>query len=186
MSGSQQHLAWRAALVARYPGLFDVPIGGRVLAPGSPTCGDGWRDLVERTVRRIADAASGAPSGSMLSIVQIKEKFGTARFYWSGTGLDDATMAAVEEAVALGEARSACTCETCGEPGRLHDWKGWLLTACPDHARGDVVPREPGWEGITIVRGYKDGRVWLHSCRRYDRDKDSFTDVDPATLGIEE
>ena len=186
MSGNQQHLTWQAALVAQYPALFDLRIDGRVLAPGYPTVEDGWQDLVERTVGRIAAIAAGAPSGSSLSIVQIKQKYANLRLYWSGTGLGDEITSAIEEAVALGEARSACTCETCGEPGRLHDWKGWLLTACPEHARGDVVPREPGWEGITIVRGYKDGRVWLHSCRRYDRDKDSFTDVDPASLGIEE
>jgi hypothetical protein len=182
MSGNS---TWQSYLVDRYPALFNVNIDGRVLAPGVPTCGDGWRDLVERTVGRLSDAVAAAPVGS-LTIVRIKQKYGALRLYWSATGLPDETMAAVEEAVNLAEARSACTCEVCGEPGRLHDWKGWLATACPSHARGDVVPRQPGWEGISIVRTYRSGDVWIRSCRRYDRETDTFTDVDPSSLGIEE
>jgi hypothetical protein len=98
-----QNCEWRAALVAQYPAIFDVLIDGRVLAPGYPTVEDGWRDLVERTVGRIAFITGKAPSGSSLSIVQIKAKYANMRLYWSGTGLDAGTMATIEEAVALGE-----------------------------------------------------------------------------------
>ena len=37
----------------------------------------------------------------------------------AGPGFTNAMDAAVEEAIELAEARSACTCEQCGEPGRL-------------------------------------------------------------------
>jgi hypothetical protein len=51
-------------------------------------------------------------------VLQIKEKFGTLRFYWDGTLSSEAT-AQVEEAIALAEARSACTCELCDAEGQL-------------------------------------------------------------------
>jgi hypothetical protein len=51
-------------------------------------------------------------------VLQIKENFGTLRFYWSGD-ISNAARAKVEEALALAVARSACTCEICGAEGRL-------------------------------------------------------------------
>jgi hypothetical protein len=125
MSGNQTNRTWQAELVDRYPGLFNQEINGRVMAPGYPNTGDGWRDLVETAIGRIAAAVAAAPSGS-LGITQIKEKFGALRLYWHGrNNLPETTCAAVAEAVHLAEARSACTCETYGagtpvRQGRLH------------------------------------------------------------------
>jgi hypothetical protein len=186
MSGNQSNLTWQAALLARYPDLFIEESGGRIGTPGYPTCGDGWRDLVETAVGRIATAVAGAPSGSVL-ITQIKEKFGALRLYWHGrNNLPEATCAAVEEAIHLAEARSACTCEQCGEPGRLYKRGGQLLTACDTHARGETVKIQPRRENIHIVRALKDGKLTIASCRRYVRQTDSFVDVPPAELGIKE
>lgn len=186
MSGNQQNRAWQAELIARYPALFDVRVGGRTQTPGFPTVEDGWRDLVERTVGRIAAALADAPSGSSLSVIQIKSKFGSLRLYWSSTGLTDETMSAVEEAVGLGEARSACTCEVCGAPGDLRDWNGWYATSCDEHAKGELVAVKPGRDNLHITKTVKDGRIRIATCRRYDRDADTFTDVDPSTLGVKE
>jgi hypothetical protein len=38
----------------------------------------------------------------------------------SGTGLTKAAENGIADAVALAEGRSACTCETCGNAGRLY------------------------------------------------------------------
>ena len=120
MSGNTNR-TWQADLVARYPALFNQEFNGRVTAPGFPTCGDGWRDLVETAIGRIATADAAAPAGS-LQIGQIKEKFGTLRLYLdTHKALPEATSAAIDEAISLAEARSACTCEQCGQPGRLYD-----------------------------------------------------------------
>src|ERR1700756_1687587 len=103
MSGNTNP-TWQANLVARYPQLFNQEFDGRVVAPGFPSVGDGWQELVQRAVERIAAAISAAPDS--LRITRIKEKFGTLRLYtWPGPGFTDAMDAAVEEAIKLAEAR---------------------------------------------------------------------------------
>jgi hypothetical protein len=152
MSGNQTNRTWQAELVDRYPGLFNQEINGRVMAPGCPNTGDGWRDLVETAIGRIAAAVAAASSGS-LGITQIKEKFGALRLYWHGrNNLPETTCTAVAEAVHLAEARSACTCETYGADGRLHDNGGYMFTACDQHAQGKAVKVQPGRKSIHIVR----------------------------------
>jgi hypothetical protein len=59
---------------------------------------------------------------------QIKEKFGTLRFYLT-SGTDE-----MWEIVAEAEKKSAFTCEQCGKPGKLRG-KGWLYTACTKCAK---------------------------------------------------
>jgi len=185
MSGNSNR-TWQAALLARYPTLFIEEFGGRISTPGYPTCGDGWRDLVETAIGRIATAVAAAPPGSV-GIDQIKEKFAGLRLYWHGrNNLPEATCAAIEEAIYLAEARSACTCEQCGEPGRLYDKGGYVFTACDQHAQGKAVEVRPDRENVHIVRTLKDGKLSIVSCRRYVRETDSFVDVSPSELGLKE
>ncbi len=176
---------WREELMARYPTLFKVELGDRTVTPGYPAVGDGWRELVETAVSRIAAAIAAAPSGTV-KIVQIKEKFGTLRAYRRSSGLDDAVKHAVDEAAALAAARSACTCERCGAEGRLYNNGGCLATACTEHALGKPMPVEPGFGNLHVVRTFDPPRFPIISCRRYVRETDSFVDVDPKSLGIEE
>ena len=178
------HQRWQDLLIARHPRLF---LSGDMQnsIPGYPLVGDGWRVLVERAADRISDTLAKGRSGSV-TIVQVKEKFGTARIYWTGTGLTKAAEDAIANAVALAEARSGCTCETCGREGVLRQIGGQLLTACAEHANnGAPVPVHAGWENIHLVRGTRDGKSAILACRRYDRASDFFVDVDPASLGIE-
>jgi hypothetical protein len=60
--------------------------------------------------------------------VQVKEKFGTLRFYINGG--DEAILHYIE----MAEAMSAHTCEECGQPGKLRSG-GWIRTLCDDHKR---------------------------------------------------
>jgi hypothetical protein len=185
MTANQTNLTWRDQLVARFPALFDQEINGRVNTPGFPLVGDGWRDLVETAIVRIATAVAAAPSGS-LKIGQIKQKFATARVYLDGcAGLAESINAAIDEAIWLAEARSACTCETCGEPGRLFKTAGWLLTACDAHAKGKPVPGRAGLGNLHITHGVVDGRRVV-CARRYIRATDSFEEVDPSALNLRE
>jgi hypothetical protein len=151
-------------------------------AVGYPTCEQGWRDLLERACDRIEAALV---AGGAFRVLEIKAKFGTLRFYWSGD-LPDAAKAKVEEAMDLAVARSACTCEICGAEGRLYSRGDWLATACAQHASGEAVPIKPGFENVRIVRRIVEGRVRIIFCRRYDRASDTLVDVDPKSLGIEE
>jgi hypothetical protein len=149
---------------------------------GYPECGEGWRDLLERACLRIEAALA---EDSAFAALQIKEKYGTLRFYWRGH-LTSEEETKVEEAIDLAVARSACTCEICGTEGRLHNRGGGLATACVNHAEGEPASVRPGFENLHIVRRFTAGGLETVSCRRYDRSTDSFADIDPDSLGIEE
>lgn len=59
---------------------------------------------------------------------QVKEKFGTLRFYYYG---GDDYCRGVD---ALADSLSAVTCEECGSPGKLLT-QGWHRTLCETHAK---------------------------------------------------
>lgn len=166
---------WRDDLVARHPALFTMETdGGFRPSGGYPEVGDGWRDLVERAAARLAEAVSGLPRGALV-IVQIKEKFGTLRLYTSvaAEGLPEAVLERIDEAVALAEARSAVTCERCGDPGALWRDDGWYRTACARHGEGRKVAVKPGRDVLHRI-GRRSGSLrWV----RYDRATDAFVEV---------
>ncbi|WP_407180415.1 hypothetical protein [Bradyrhizobium sp. STM 3562] len=173
---------WRVELIEAYPDLFRPPADFPGAAQGSPECDAGWYDLLDRLCVRIRAAVQA--DGGPFKLSQIKQKYGTLRVYWDGA-LSPEADAQVEEVIALAEARSAVTCEICGEEGRLRDG-AWLTTRCATHAEGrPVVEARSGFENMHIVRYVTGGNRFV-SCRRYDRENDVFVDVDPATLGIEE
>jgi hypothetical protein len=162
---------WRRLLVAAYPRFFE--------RGGFPSVGDGWRTLLERALARITKALQAEPPEAGVSIVQIKEKFGTLRFHYHARSVSDHALAAIDEAVELAEARSACTCEQCGDEGGLHLRGDWYATCCGAHAQGEPVPAKLGWENIRIVQTIDDGKLAVTSCHRYDRSRDRFV---PAPL----
>lgn len=176
--GSEESVVrnWRSDFMATHPRLFGIT------SQGYPACGDGWQDLLGRCCVRIEAALA---EGDRFVLDDIKSKYGTLRFYWAGR-LSDAAKVQIEEAIELAEARSSCTCETCGSLGRLYEHGDWLATACPEHARGEPVPVAAGRENLRIVGRLVKDRIRIASCRRYDRGRDGFVDVDPKSLGIEE
>lgn len=58
---------------------------------------------------------------------QVKEKFGTLRFYVNGS--DEY----VDGAISMAEHMSAKTCEICGQSGKIRNG-GWVRTLCDSHA----------------------------------------------------
>src|SRR5260370_38580090 len=94
----------RIELMQANPGLFHGPISRPEAAEGYPNCEEGWRDLLERACARIEAALV---EGGTFRVLQIKEKFGALRFYWSGD-IPNAPKAKVDEAITLAAARSAC------------------------------------------------------------------------------
>lgn len=80
-------------------------------------CGDGWEPLI----RILSEEITTMPVDVVA--VQVKEKFGTLRFYTSGG--NDRVYVAIRQA----ERISARTCEACGAPGKLRG-EGWLYTGC--------------------------------------------------------
>lgn len=68
-------------------------------------------------------------------ISQVKEKFGTLRFYatWEmKEELDGWYVPDIEQCIHFCEMLSAYTCEWCGAAGKLRDQRRWLLTLCDD------------------------------------------------------
>jgi hypothetical protein len=136
---------WRVELIKAYAGLFRPPAGIPEGAEGSPECGEGWRDLLDRACIRIR-AALQARGGSF-RFTQIKEKYGTARLYWEGP-LSEEAKEKVDEAIDPALARSACTCEQCGKSGRLFSRGGWFMTACDEHGKGEPVAERRDLEQV--------------------------------------
>ena len=173
---------WRLDLIKAHRGLFNPRSGAPGAAQGYPDCGDGWRDILERTFARLEAALA---AGGTFRSLQIKEKYGTLRLYWSG-GMSDEVEAKVKEAIDLAEARSACTCEQCGEEGCLYRAGGVLMTRCTAHAKGQLVEVKPCLQNLHLVQRIVQGGARVISCCRYDRASDAFIDVSPHSLGIEE
>lgn len=87
-------------------------------------CGDGWEPLLRAAATKIE--AINKQLQEPVRALQIKEKFGTLRFYVShGTEEINTIIREAENA-------SARTCETCGQPGKLRG-KRWVYTACEAH-----------------------------------------------------
>lgn len=94
-------------------------------------CGAGWYDLlddlctkIEKELKKIKNDKEEYP----FQIDQVKEKFGTLRFYVSSA--TDRIYEFIDEA----ENKSETTCEVCGEPGKTLCIRRWLTTLCPKHA----------------------------------------------------
>jgi hypothetical protein len=171
---------WESELIQAFPDIFHPK--NEPSARAFPECGAGWRELLERACVRIRMAVS-SDRGSFQA-TQIKEKFGTLRFYWEGR-LSPKAEAQVHAAIELAEARSACTCEICGEEGQLYRQGGWLTTRCTAHAQGSLVQINPRLANVQVLERIVSKRKKV-SARRYDRVTDSFVEVDPRSLNLEE
>jgi hypothetical protein len=75
-----------------------------------------------------ASFAEVKPKYPKIEAVQVKEKFGTLRFY---TNRSDEY---IDGAISMAGQMSSVTCETCGKPGELQGG-GWLYTACEEHIK---------------------------------------------------
>jgi hypothetical protein len=116
-------------------------------------CGDGWFQILNQLMGNIQHHIdwkerqrevairfnSKAASGEMREVPkevpqvildQVKEKFGTLRFYYSGG--DDY----IRGLVSMAESMSGITCETCGKPGTQTSG-GWVKTVCVEHGGVD-------------------------------------------------
>ena len=114
-------------------------------------CGDGWYNILNQLMGNIQhhidwkekqrdwairfnstatpeDLRPVPDTIPQVTLDQVKEKFGTLRFYYSGG--DDY----IRGMVTLAEAMSGTTCEECGNPGERRGG-GWIYTACDAHTK---------------------------------------------------
>jgi len=73
--------------------------------------------------------------------IQVKEKFGTLRFYYYG---GDDVVSGIER---MAESMSAVMCEECGAPGKSRRG-GWIQTLCDEHAKAAGKPDELDWDDM--------------------------------------
>lgn len=83
-------------------------------------CGPGWKSLYEPLIALCQKEG--------VAVTQIKEKFGTLRFYVGGAPDH------VYEAIDAAQRKSAETCEDCGAAGKRRSG-GWIRTLCDKCAK---------------------------------------------------
>jgi hypothetical protein len=96
-------------------------------------CSDGWFDLIDKlceSIQSYIDNNSHAPDRIIpqVTVDQVKEKFGTLRFYTTGGDR------LIDGMIWFAESMSGRICETCGAPGKTRG-KGYIYTACNEHAK---------------------------------------------------
>jgi len=93
-------------------------------------CGDGWADLLVELCSKIQDYFLTIPEEVVENIraVQVKEKFGTLRFYLNS--YNETLEGLIEDA----RIKSSSTCEVCGDPGEVIG-DSWLRCVCKKHSR---------------------------------------------------
>lgn len=91
-----------------------------------PECFDGWFQLIYGLSAEIEKEAAraGLDSESWPEVAQIKEKFGTLRYYVRNTTHE------IQALIVRAEQKSAVTCGKCGRPGRLNT-DGYMSVKCP-------------------------------------------------------
>jgi hypothetical protein len=102
-------------LVKKYPEIFDTRF--------YIECGDGWYNLLDFLCKEIQKYLDKEPNPDFKA-TQVKEKFGTLRFY---TTMCDNYM---EKLIEKAEHLSSITCENCGDRGKLSKKGYWLSTLC--------------------------------------------------------
>ena len=115
-------------LCERYPKLFanrHARVHESLMCFGFE-CGDGWFDLIDVLCSTIQSYLDSNPSKTQVVVVQVKEKFGTLRFYTEGHDKF------VQGMIWMAESMSGRICEVCGNPGEVRDG-GWIKTRCDDH-----------------------------------------------------
>lgn len=88
--------------------------------------GDAWEPLIRDLSAKLETMIMEQPPGEreFYAAAQVKEKYGTLRFYM--TSSTEEMDKAIEEA----ERVSAVTCESCGAPGKLGVVNYWWSVRC--------------------------------------------------------
>jgi hypothetical protein len=93
-------------------------------------CGDGWFTLIDKLCSNIQHhidwKAKQDHHIQQVTLDQVKEKFGTLRFYH--TGGDEY----IDGMITIAEDISGSICELCGSAGTTAG-PGWIKTLCPTH-----------------------------------------------------
>ena len=123
-------------LVEKYPKIFCNRFGSpetTAMCWGFE-CGDGWYNLIDHLCSEIQWHLdkNAKPGTEQFVAVQVKEKFGTLRFY--GSGGDNK----IHDMIWFAEGFSGKLCEECGNPAKVRSG-GWIRTLCDKHANKEAA-----------------------------------------------
>jgi hypothetical protein len=136
------------ALQDKYPKIFGTSDPSEPYTTYGIECGDGWYDLLDVLCRNIQGyidykekqlKTDEAKEALQLIATQVKEKFGTLRFYRSGG--DDY----IDGLVHMAEAMSGKICENCGDKA-TYQTKGWIKNICNACHIKSKLKEEHGFE----------------------------------------
>lgn len=145
----QDNLAKEFEFMRREPSPVDGIIGNLYDAFGIDT-GDGWYQLLYDMCKEITEVLETAEEPVHIVVDQIKEKYGTLRFYYHFEGLKPEIQAVdfmglgsmrimpgrddvhqkISEIVVKYEDISGEVCETCGREGAVRTDLQWIRTLC--------------------------------------------------------
>lgn len=115
-------------------------------------CGNGWYDLINDLSKKI-EGINNFNLGFKIIADQVKEKYGTLRFYYhteTDEGLTDSQQdlnnklcALIDDAIELAGIKTEYTCEVCGKQGKLRN-NGWIQCLCDEHVKKNNQEEEDG------------------------------------------
>jgi hypothetical protein len=115
-------------IIKKYPNLFGEPPYDpmKTLICFGFEVDDGWMPILEELFEKIDKVTK--ENNLDITIVQVKEKFGSLRVYWHGSDTENDD---ISNLIWEAEKQSACTCEKCGKPGTMQT-DGWMCVRCED------------------------------------------------------
>jgi hypothetical protein len=112
-------------LFKKYPKIFrqkDLSMKETCMCLGIET-GDGWYNLIDNLCSFLQFNIDNN-NYPQIEAVQVKEKYGTLRFYCNG-GNDSQ-----EGTISFAEYLSGFICERCGSTDNVNQTEGWIVTLC--------------------------------------------------------
>lgn len=122
-------------LYEKYPDIFrqkDLPMTQTAMCWGID-CGDGWFEIIDTLCGWLTTLKKF--TGAQVEATQLKEKFGSMRFYYSVANcrLKDIVFPVIKEMILFMELYSEQVCEICGKPGEICLHGSWRKTVCEEH-----------------------------------------------------
>lgn len=134
---------------------------------GGLTVGDGWFSVLDALCERISNLLYGDDllhnnEPTSIIVYQVKEKFGTLRFYLAEYNCSAVCKEKIDEAINDAVRLSGKTCEKCGKSGdkkyikiqNIPDYN-WTVTLC-DSCFADVQQSYNKGEKLYVALGRRD------------------------------
>lgn len=90
----------------------------------------------EKLTFELLDLLIGLDNSKSIRLFQIKEKFGSYRFYYDYIGSDESERIRIENQINLYTEKINASCETCGAPGSISNRNRWLKYLCENCNKG--------------------------------------------------